>query len=92
MESYNLFNFQALYAFIVEFFDSSSGPEAQKQSQSLFKWWTMYVFSHSVLSSMLIHILIRQIFPHQMNVSNHTCKSRDKLTRQRAMQETTPPI
>ncbi len=43
MEVYNLFNFRALYALIVDFFEAPSGQAAQKRSQKLLKWWCAYV-------------------------------------------------
>ncbi len=51
MEVYNLFNFRALYALIVDFFEAPCGQEAQRRSQKLLKWWSTYVISPHFSSS-----------------------------------------
>ncbi|KJA13399.1 hypothetical protein HYPSUDRAFT_151639 [Hypholoma sublateritium FD-334 SS-4] len=43
MEIYNQFNFRALYALIVDFFEGPSGQAAKRRSQNLLKWWSAYV-------------------------------------------------
>ena len=45
MEVYNNFNFRALYALIVDFFEGASGQAARRRSQNLLKWWSTYVYS-----------------------------------------------
>ncbi len=43
MEVYNNFNFRALYALIVDFFEGPAGQAARKRSMNLLKWWSTYV-------------------------------------------------
>ena len=45
MEVYNHFNFRALYALIVDFFEGPAGQSARRRSQNLLKWWSTYVLS-----------------------------------------------
>ena len=45
MEVYNHFNFRALYALIVDFFEGPSGQAAKRRSQNLLKWWSTCVIS-----------------------------------------------
>lgn len=40
MEVYNHFDYRALYALIVDFFEAPSGPISKKRSDNLLKWWS----------------------------------------------------
>ncbi|KAF8184850.1 hypothetical protein BJ912DRAFT_1060825 [Pholiota molesta] len=46
VEVYGQFNFRALYAFIVDFFEDSAGPAAAARTASLLKWWNKYIDSY----------------------------------------------
>ncbi|KAF9470019.1 hypothetical protein BDN70DRAFT_770403, partial [Pholiota conissans] len=43
MEVYSHFDYRALYALIVDFFEAPSGRAAKKRSNDLLKWWSAYV-------------------------------------------------
>ena len=58
MEVHNNFNFRALYALIVDFFEVPSGVAAQKRTKNLLKWWSTYVTSSSFVLFKLIHDFI----------------------------------
>ncbi len=94
MEVYNLFNFRALYALIVDFFEAPSGQAAQKRSQKLLKWWSAYVISphFSSLDLTCYFIFSRQIFPHHHGAATNGRKSRNKLLAQRAAREPSEPL
>ena len=65
MEVYNNFNFRALYALIVDFFEVSCGAAAQKRSKNLLKWWSTYVIELKSVS---------------MNLTDHLTFSTDKYS------------
>ncbi|KJA27917.1 hypothetical protein HYPSUDRAFT_197489 [Hypholoma sublateritium FD-334 SS-4] len=46
MEVFNQFNFRALYALVVDFFEGPSGQAARRRSQNLLKWWSTQIFPH----------------------------------------------
>ncbi|KAF8195032.1 hypothetical protein BJ912DRAFT_1056910 [Pholiota molesta] len=49
VEVYGQFNFRALYAFIVDFFeDPSAGPAAVARTKRLLKWWDNQIFPDHV--------------------------------------------
>ncbi|KAF9470887.1 hypothetical protein BDN70DRAFT_901767 [Pholiota conissans] len=46
VEVYNCFDYRALYALIVDFFEAPAGREAKKRSNDLLKWWSRQIFPH----------------------------------------------
>ena len=58
MEVHNNFNFRALYALIVDFFEAPCGVAAQKRTKNLLKWWSTYVTSSGFILFKLIHDFI----------------------------------
>ncbi|KAF9470595.1 hypothetical protein BDN70DRAFT_982771 [Pholiota conissans] len=46
MEVYNRFDYRALYALVVDFFEATSGRAAKKRSNDLLKWWSAQIFPH----------------------------------------------
>ncbi|KAF8176488.1 hypothetical protein BJ912DRAFT_930701 [Pholiota molesta] len=52
VEVYGHFNFRALYAFIIDFFeDPSAGPAAVARTKRLLKWWDNQIFPNHVGAS-----------------------------------------
>jgi hypothetical protein len=88
---YGQFNFRALYAFIVDFFeDPSAGPAAVARTKRLLKWWDKYVRFVFALKYELIWAdahYYSQIFPDHVGTISSTRKARRKLAAQRSARE-----
>jgi hypothetical protein len=93
---YGHFNFRALYAFIIDFFeDPSAGPAAVARTKRLLKWWDKYVKFVSASKYELIWAdayCYSQIFPNHVGASSDTRKARNKLAAQRSAREESTPL
>lgn len=45
MEVYNHFDYRALYALIIDFFEAPCDRASKKRSNDLLKWWSAYVLT-----------------------------------------------
>ena len=82
------FDYCSFYYFIIDYFEDTSGPIAQKKAQELLKWWNMYVF---VFSLHYVHrrlLLFSRVFPNSSTPARQQVStSMKKLAEQRAANE-----